>query len=291
MQIFKQIAPLKAFLKGLKCQGKSVGLVPTMGALHAGHVSLIKASKRENDLTLSSIFVNPIQFNNQNDLLKYPRSIEKDMGMLESVGCDILFNPDDGEMYPQKATLTMDFGTLDKSMEGKFRPGHFSGVALVVAKLFNIVEPDNAYFGQKDWQQYAVIQKLIRELNFQIRLHSVPTLREPDGLALSSRNQRLNPKQREHANVFHKALLHARTQLEQDRPFSHVKGDIKSIVEVYPDVRLEYIELVDSENLNPLENVSQSKHPILCIAGYIGEIRLIDNMFVKRGPADGHQNL
>jgi pantoate--beta-alanine ligase len=281
MQIFKQIAPLKAFLKGLKCKGKTIGLVPTMGALHAGHVSLIKASKLENDITLSSIFVNPIQFNNQNDLLKYPRSIEKDIEMLQTVGCDILFNPDDGEMYPQKASLTMDFGALDKSMEGKFRPGHFSGVALIVAKLFNIVEPDNAYFGQKDWQQYAIIQKLIQELNFQIRLHSVPTLREEDGLALSSRNQRLNTRQREHANVFYKSLLHARAQLRNGRPISDIKAEIQSMVDGKPDVRLEYLELVDSENLNPLENVSQSKHPILCIAGYIGEVRLIDNMFVE----------
>lgn len=280
MQIFKQITPLKAFLKGLKCSGKSVGLVPTMGALHAGHVSLIKASKLDNDITLSSIFVNPIQFNNQNDLLKYPRSIEKDIPMLETAGCDVLFSPDDGEMYPQKATLKIDLGPLDQSMEGKFRPGHFSGVAVVVAKLFNIVEPDNAYFGQKDWQQYAVIQKLIQELNFQIKLHSIPTLREPDGLALSSRNLRLTAKQREHANIFYQGLVRASTQLKEGRPFSDIKVHIKSMVEDYPDVKLEYMELVDSENLSPLENVSLSKQPILCIAGYIGEIRLIDNMFV-----------
>jgi pantoate--beta-alanine ligase len=280
MQIFKQITPLKAFLKGSKCNGKSIGLVPTMGALHLGHISLINASKQENHITVSSIFVNPVQFNNQNDLLKYPRTIEKDTSLLESAGCDVLFNPEEAEMYPEKATLKMNFGALDTSMEGKFRPDHFSGVALVVAKLFNIVEPDNAYFGQKDWQQFAIIHKLIRELNFGVRLHSIPTLREPDGLALSSRNLRLSIHQRPHANVFYEGLLHAKSRLKEGKPFSDIKAQIKSMVEYYPDVKLEYVELVDSENLNSLNNVGQSKNPILCIAGYIGEIRLIDNMLV-----------
>lgn len=281
MQIFKQIAPLKAFLKGLKGAGKSVGLVPTMGALHEGHLSLIKASRRENDVTVSSIFVNPIQFNNQNDLLKYPRSIEKDIELLEAAGCDALFNPDDREMYPEKSTLSMDFGSLDKSMEGKFRPGHFSGVALVVSKLFNIVGPDDAYFGQKDWQQFAIIRKLTEELNFQVRLHSVPTLREPDGLALSSRNLRLDARQRQRAIVFYQGLLKARKALKEGKNLGEIKAEITTTVEAYPDVKLEYLELVDSQNLNALHNVGQSEHPIVCIAGYVGDIRLIDNLFVE----------
>ena len=162
MEIFKQIAPLKAFLRDFKRAGKSVGLVPTMGALHAGHVSLFRTARAENQVTVGSIFVNPIQFTNQNDLLKYPRTLEKDTELLQTVGCDVLFVPDNQEMYPERTTISIDFGGLDKVMEGEFRPGHFSGVALVVSKLFNIVQPDQAYFGQKDWQQFAIIRKLTR---------------------------------------------------------------------------------------------------------------------------------
>ena len=280
MQIFKQIAPLKAFLKESKYRGKSIGLIPTMGALHAGHISLFKASKAQNDLTVGSIFVNPIQFNNANDLSKYPRTLEKDIQLLETVGCDVLFNPEAAEMYPQQATVTLDFGSLDKVMEGKFRPGHFSGVALVVSKLFNIVQPDRAYFGQKDWQQFAIIRKLIEELNFDITLHSVATLRESDGLALSSRNLRLDSEQRRKANVFYEALLQAKTDLKAGEPLTRVKAKVRDVIEKPADVKLEYFELADSKNLNLLENVEQSGKPIMCIAGYVGDIRLIDNMFL-----------
>lgn len=280
MQIFKQIAPLKAFLKDLKCQSKSVGLVPTMGALHSGHISLFKACQSENDVTVGTIFVNPIQFNNPNDLLKYPRSFEKDVDLLESVGCDILFAPEAAEMYPEKTTLALEFGMLDKVMEGHFRPGHFSGVGLVVSKLFNIVQPDHAYFGQKDWQQFAIIRKLTDELNFDIVLHSVPTLREEDGLALSSRNFRLTPDQRKKANVFYRGLLAAKTAFKQGQTLAAVKKAVRDTVEVFPDVSLEYFELADSQNLNALQNVEQSDRPIMCIAGYVGDIRLIDNMFL-----------
>ncbi|HET9487182.1 MAG TPA: pantoate--beta-alanine ligase [Chryseosolibacter sp.] len=280
MEIFKQIAPLKAFLSDLKCHGKSVGLVPTMGALHDGHISLIKASKAENHITVSSIFVNPIQFNNQHDLVKYPRNIEKDTELLKSVGCDVLFNPENTEMYPKTSVLKLDFGNLDKVMEGQFRQGHFSGVALVVSKLFNIVQPDYAYFGQKDWQQFAIIEKLTEELNFNIGLRSVPTLRESDGLALSSRNERLNAGERALATVFYKGLLQAKTALRAGKSIREVKPQIRAFVEQYPGARLEYFEVADSKNLNLLENVEQSAKPIMCIAGYVGEIRLIDNMFI-----------
>ena len=281
MEIFKQIASLKTFLNDFKCQGKSIGLVPTMGALHPGHVSLIRASQSQNQVTVSTIYVNPTQFNNQNDLLNYPRSIEKDTELLKSAGCDVLFNPENKEIYPEKSVLALDFGHLDKIMEGKFRPGHFSGVGLVVSKLFNIVEPDHAYFGQKDWQQFAVIQKLVDEFNFNITLHSVATLRETDGLALSSRNLRLNPEQREKAIVFYKGLLQARAALKEGKKIDEVKTKVKAIIEQYSDVRLEYFELADSKNLNLLDDVDASEHPIMCIAGYVGEVRLIDNMFVE----------
>jgi len=280
MEIFSQIAPLKAFLKDLKCEGKSVGLVPTMGALHDGHLTLFKASASQNDITVGSIFVNPIQFNNPNDLLKYPRTIEKDTKLLETVGCNVLFHPPMGEMYPEESTVKIDFGRLDKTMEGKYRPGHFSGVALVVSKLFNIIQPDQAYFGQKDWQQFAIIQKLVEELNFKINLHSITTLREADGLALSSRNQRLTPEQRKIANVFYRGLLEAKTGFREGLPLDHVRNKVRQTVEGYPGAKLEYFELADSKNLNLLEYVEQSRRPIMCIAGYIEEVRLIDNMFL-----------
>ena len=280
MEIFKQIAPLKAFLRDFKRAGKSVGLVPTMGALHAGHVSLFRTARAENQVTAGSIFVNPIQFTNQNDLLKYPRTLEKDTELLQTVGCDVLFVPDNQEMYPERTTISIDFGGLDKVMEGEFRPGHFSGVALVVSKLFNIVQPDQAYFGQKDWQQFAIIRKLTEELNFNINLHSVATLREADGLALSSRNLRLTPEERKKANIFYKALLEARNALNEGTSLTRVKNRVREMVEANPGVILEYFELADSKNLNLLENVEQSRQPIMCIAGYIGEIRLIDNMFL-----------
>lgn len=281
MEIFKQIAPLKAFLKDLKCQGKSIGLVPTMGALHSGHVALIEASQSLNQITVSSIFVNPTQFNNRNDLLKYPRNIEKDTEILKSAGCDVLFNPESHEMYPEKSFLGLDFGHLDKIMEGQYRPGHFSGVGLVVSKLFNIVQPDHAYFGQKDWQQFAIIQKLVEDLSFNITLHNVATLRDVDGLALSSRNQRLNVEQREKATVFYKSLIVAKAALESGKNLKGVKAEAKTAIERYPDVKLEYFELADSKNLNLLDNVDASEQPILCIAGYVGEVRLIDNVFIS----------
>ena len=280
MEIFKQIAPLKAFLKDLKCQGKSVGLVPTMGALHDGHLSLFRACQAENQLTVGSIFVNPIQFNNPSDLVNYPRTLARDTELLRAVGCDVLFNPENSEMYPEKNSVTLDFGHLGRVMEGEYRPGHFSGVAIVVSKLFNIVAPDHAYFGQKDWQQFTVIKKLTEEMNFNIRLHSVSTFRDTDGLAMSSRNLRLAPAERAKANVFYRGLLHAQDGLRQGHPLAEVKAGVQELINSVPGVRLEYLELADSENLNLLDRVDQSAKPILCIAGYVGEVRLIDNMFI-----------
>jgi pantoate--beta-alanine ligase len=281
MEIFKQIAPLKAYLQDIRLQQQSIGLVPTMGALHQGHLSLIGASKHDNNITISTIFVNPTQFNNPNDLLKYPRTLDKDTKMLEEVRCDILFSPDPQEVYPEKSLLSFDFGQLDKVMEGKFRAGHFSGVALIVSKFLNIIQPDNAYFGQKDWQQFAIISQLVKDLNFNVKIHSVPTLRESDGLALSSRNLRLNKSERLKATVFYKSLLQAKQDLLKGEDINKVKRAVQLSVEAEQEVKLEYFELADSKNLNVLENVSASEKPIMCIAGYVGEVRLIDNMFLN----------
>ncbi len=281
MEIFKQIAPLKAFLKEIRKSEKTIGLVPTMGALHDGHLALINASKAQNQVTVATIYINPTQFNNPADLAKYPRSLDEDVAKLEKVGCDAVFIPDNSEMYESATSLKFDFGLLGEVMEGKYRPGHFSGVALVVSKLFNIIQPDNAYFGQKDWQQFAIIQLIARELKFDLALHSVATYREPDGLAMSSRNLRLNPQQRKHANVFYNALLQAKKNLQDGKKVSEVKHIVSEIVGEATDVKLEYFEVADSINLNVLEFVNGTEKPILCIAGYVGDIRLIDNMFLK----------
>lgn len=282
MEIFKQIDPLRAFLKTHRAAGKSIGLVPTMGALHAGHLSLINVCKAQNGITVATIYVNPTQFNNLSDLEKYPRTLESDVHLLESVGCEVLFCPDNAEMYPEKSVVTVDFGSLDKVMEGKFRPGHFSGVALVVSKLFNIIQPDHAYFGQKDFQQFAVIQKLVDELKFDLTLHRVPTSREPDGLAMSSRNLRLNSAQREHAIVFYQALTEANHHLRAGMRMKDVQALVKKKVENHPEIKLEYLELADSKNLNLLESVESENQPVLCIAGFIGDVRLIDNLLLDQ---------
>lgn len=280
MEIFKQIDPLKAFLKDQRLLGKSIGLVPTMGALHPGHMALIKASKQQNSLTVSSIYINPTQFNNPADLEKYPRTLDKDITLLNDAGCDVLFAPDNKEMYSQKPFLKFDFTHLDKIMEGKFRPGHFSGVALVVSKFFHIVQPDHAYFGQKDFQQFVIIRQLVNDLQFNLELHCIPTLRENDGLAMSSRNLRLSSEQRKLATIFYKALIEAKQKIIANTPVSEVKEFVAKLINAQPHSQLEYFELADSSNLNLLNNVSDGNRPIMCIAGYIGEIRLIDNMYL-----------
>lgn len=281
MEIFKQIAPLKSFIEGIKSQGKSIGLVPTMGALHSGHLSLVEASKRRNPVTIATIYVNPTQFNNPDDLKKYPKTLESDLNLLRNAGCDAVFCPDDIEMYGTSSIIKVDFGPMDKVMEGKFRPGHFSGVAIVVGKLFNIINPDCSYFGQKDWQQFAIIRQLVLEFKFNLALYSVPIVREPDGLAMSSRNLRLTPTQRANANVFYKGLNWARAALKQKADLDFVKRSVREMVEKTPEMQLEYIELADRNSLNILEG-NNDKEGILCIAGYAGEVRLIDNMFLDQ---------
>jgi pantoate--beta-alanine ligase len=280
MQVFNEIAPLQAFIKAKKHEGKSIGLVPTMGALHTGHLSIIEASKVENDITICSIYVNPAQFNNAADLQKYPRTIDKDTKSLQKVECDILFCPSNHEMYGNDSLLKFEFGHLDKVMEGRFRPGHFSGVALVVSKLFNIVEPDRAYFGQKDWQQFVIIRQLVEELKFNLDLRVVPIFREADGLAMSSRNQRLGPAERQKAVVFYRALEAAKTSLLSGSSFDEVSTMVRKIVESSDLVTLEYFEIAESKNLNLLDNVKAADRAIMCIAGFVGEVRLIDNMFL-----------
>jgi pantoate--beta-alanine ligase len=280
MHIFKEIEPLKVFLKQKKAVQQTIGLVPTMGALHAGHLSLITASKSQNHVTVCSLYVNPTQFNNASDLEKYPRTLPQDIALLEKAGCEVLFSPADHEMYGQPGQLKFDFGQLDKILEGQFRPGHFSGVALVVSKLFHIVQPDNAYFGKKDFQQLRIVSLLAEELKFGIRLHGVATLREPDGLAMSSRNARLNAADRQKATIFFSSLRMAKEALKANIALTEVRKRVHQAFESAPGTRLEYFEAADHENLTLFENVKEPSRTVLLIAGFVGEVRLIDNMMI-----------
>lgn len=281
MDIFKEIKPLKAFLESAKRDSDSVGFVPTMGALHQGHLSLIQASKRENAKTICSIYVNPTQFNNPDDLAKYPKTLDKDIALLTKAGCDVLFCPENNEMYSTKPGLNFDFGSLEKVLEGKFRPGHFSGVALVISKLFHIVSPNKAYFGQKDFQQFKIIEKLVEELKFDVALRCMPIEREPDGLAMSSRNSRLTPEQRKKAITLHECLQLAHNLIKEGESITSIHERVRSRFSQIDDVKLEYFELADTSNLMSLKNVAdKSNKAILLIAGYVGEVRLIDNLLI-----------
>jgi pantoate--beta-alanine ligase len=280
MQIFKEIEPLRAFLVEKRKAGQSIGFVPTMGALHAGHLSLLATSRDQNPLTVCSIFVNPTQFNNVQDFENYPRTLKKDVAMLEKAGCDVLFCPDELAMRSRSGYLHFNFGHLETVMEGKFRPGHFNGVAQVVSKLFHIVDPDHAYFGQKDWQQFVIIRTLVDEIKFNVKLHSVETVRENNGLAMSSRNLRLSEAQRKQAVLLPATLAEARMKLNTGDSIASVKKFVEETFESNAAITLEYVEVVNSENLLPLDSVEEADRPILCIAAFVGEVRLIDNLFL-----------
>lgn len=280
MEIFKEIEPLRAYLRDHKEAGESIGLVPTMGALHPGHLSLIEASKKETQTTVCSIFINPTQFNNPADLANYPRSMTSDLATLDAAGCHVVFSPSTEEMYSDPKAIHFDFGNLDKKLEGEFRPGHFSGVALAVSKLFNIVRPHIAFFGQKDFQQFKIISKLNEELKFDIALRCIPIFREADGLAMSSRNLRLDADQRQRAVVLYESLLFAKEMIARGKTFDSIINDVRELFK-HAGAKLEYLAWTDTENLNPVKSVNQADHSILLIAGYVGDVRLIDNMTIS----------
>ncbi|MBE0651506.1 MAG: pantoate--beta-alanine ligase [Bacteroidales bacterium] len=277
MRIFPLIKDLRAFLDEQKAGGKRVGFVPTMGALHEGHLSLMRQAKAENDLLVVSIFVNPIQFNNPEDLKKYPRDVEGDKKLLESVGCDALFLPSEDEMYPEPVTKVYDFGDLANVMEGVFRPGHFNGVAVVVHKLFDIVQPDRAYFGEKDFQQLAIIKKMVQMENIPVEIIPCPIMRESDGLAMSSRNVRLTPEQRKNAPFIYQTLREAQRRRKHlcAKPLQQM---VINLFDANKNFRLEYFEIVDDQNLQPIQNWNEHVGTVACVAAWMGEVRLIDNI-------------
>lgn len=281
MEIFYEIEPLKKRLAALRRQGKKIGFVATMGALHKGHASLVEISNRENDITAVSVFVNPTQFNNKEDLEKYPRTLDADVKLLEEYEADILFAPSVDEMYPEEDTRQFEIGPVAEVMEGKFRPGHFNGVCQVVSKLFNIMEPDHAYFGQKDYQQIAVLKAMVNKYMPEMKgkIVSCPIKRADDGLALSSRNQHLSEEQRASALIISKTLFGAKEMSDKGATQKEITDYIKKQIASDANLCLEYVEIADKDTLQPIPG-DKPANAVICITVYDGKTRLIDNILL-----------
>jgi len=278
IQCFSSVEEMHQVISNLKAQGKRIGFVPTMGALHEGHESLVIKAKSENDVVVCSIFVNPTQFNDPKDLEKYPRMPEKDVKRLEEVGCDIAFIPGVSDIYPHgNKMLDIHFGKMEETMEGAFRPGHFAGVATVVDRLFNIVQPTSAYFGEKDFQQLAIIRRMTQMMGHTINIVGCPTLREDDGLAMSSRNLLLTDEQRKAAPLIYKALKQAEAFIPHHTPEAVIEL-VKRYVEQSMFLRVQYFQLVDPETLEDITSWEGKKTVQGCIAVLTEGPRLIDNV-------------
>ena len=280
MKVIHTIEDLQAGLSVLKAQGKKVGLVPTMGALHAGHASLVKRSVNENDVTVVSVFVNPTQFNDKNDLVKYPRTLEADCKVLEDCGATLVFAPSVEEMDPEPDTRQFGYAPLDTVMEGAFRPGHFNGVCQIVSKLFDAVKPHRAYFGEKDFQQLAIIREMVRQMKFDLEIVGCPSVREEDGLALSSRNARLSSDERENALNISRTLFKSRT-FAATHSVSETQKMVEDAIAAAPGLRLEYFEIVDGNTLQKIGDWNETSYAVGCITVFCGEVRLIDNIKYK----------
>lgn len=276
MRIFNTILETQQFIKSQS--GSQIGFVPTMGALHSGHIELVKRSVKENDFTVCSVFVNPTQFNNPEDLKKYPRTLEEDCKMLEDAGCDLVFAPSAEEMYPALPKMKLDFGDLETKLEGEFRPGHFNGVGIVVSKLFHIVKPTKAYFGQKDLQQCAVVNRMVKDLSFDLELIICDTVREESGLAMSSRNRRLSENGRAQAAFLYQSLKMGEKLLREGLPVSEVKKKISKEFSEKSYFTPEYYEIVDFETLNSIDSYEPHKKTAIVLAVFLEEVRLIDNL-------------
>lgn len=272
------VIELQNELKQFHKENSSVGFVPTMGALHEGHISLIKRSVKENTATVCSIFVNPTQFNNSDDLAKYPRTEYSDIKMLEENKCSIVFIPSVKEIYPDKKMLDIDFGLLETCMEGIYRPGHFKGVATVVKKLFDIVQPDTAYFGEKDFQQLAIIRNMVQQLKIKIKIEGCPTVREHDGLAMSSRNIHLTSEERMLAPVIYHSLRSAKEEFRKKIPINEIKNHVGEKIEKSNVFKLQYFEVVNAETLQAVNDNKKNIPVQACIAVLALQTRLIDNI-------------
>lgn len=277
MKLIQTVKELRSELDGLRKAGKTIGLVPTMGALHAGHASLVRRAVAENDVVVVSDFVNPTQFNDKNDLLKYPRTLEADCALLEACGVAFVFAPSVEEMYPEPDTRQFSYAPLDTVMEGKYRPGHFNGVCQVVSKLFLIVEPTRAYFGEKDFQQLAIIREMVRRYPFPIEIVGCPIVREADGLALSSRNTRLSAEQRMQAVQISQTLF-ASVDYSKTHSAGETRAYVESRIARAEGLRLEYFEIVDGNTLQTVNEWDESTYIVGCITVFCGDVRLIDNI-------------
>jgi len=288
MELARTIAEVRAWRRRMKRPETVLGFVPTMGALHAGHGALIDRARAECDLVAVSIFVNPIQFNRADDYQRYPRDLEADLKFCEGRGVDLVFAPSEEEMYPQPLDTYVEVHRLTDHLCGAYRPGHFRGVTTVVTKLFHIVEPDRAYFGEKDAQQLAVIRRMVRDLNFPVEVVPVPTVREPDGLAMSSRNQYLNASQRVAAAVLFRGLQAALAAAAQgERRSSELVARARQVIQAEPAVQVEYLEVVDAEEMQPVDYVDRPVR--IAVAAWVGPARLIDNVLFDPGVGSASQ--
>lgn len=278
MKVVTKRDELLQLVEGFKKDKKTVGLVPTMGALHKGHASLVKQAKADSDVCVVSIFVNPNQFNNKEDLEKYPRDVNKDALLLEKEGVDIIFAPTIEEVYPEPDTRQFDFGQLDKVMEGKFRPGHFNGVAQVVSRLFDMVKPDKAYFGEKDFQQLAIIRDMVKQLAMPVQIMPMPIVREASGLALSSRNERLSEAQKEVATNIYKTLLRSKTEWKNTLSVKETVDRVIEEINAIEGLEVEYFQIVDGDSLQDINSWSDSQYVVGCVTVFCGDVRLIDNI-------------
>jgi pantoate--beta-alanine ligase len=280
MKTIKGIKRLKTALKDARAQGKSVGFVPTMGYLHEGHLSLVKASLKKTDCTVVSVFVNPTQFGPKEDFKKYPRDLERDSQLLENLGVDFLFCPDPVEMYPADFKTYVEVEELQDVWEGRSRPGHFRGVSTVVLKLFNIVQPDVAFFGQKDAQQAILLKKMVDDLNLSVRIEVLPTVREEDGLALSSRNVYLTPEQRKAATCLSRSLDEATQMIRSgERRSALIMDQMREVIEGEDLAKLDYIAVVDMDSLEAVNEIKRGV--LIALAVFFGNIRLIDNIMIS----------
>lgn len=277
MDLINTVKDVQERIASLRQEGKTIGFVPTMGALHQGHLSLVKQCISDNDICIVSIFVNPTQFNNKEDLEKYPRNLDKDCLYLKEAGVNIVFAPLVEEIYPEPDTRQFDFGQIDKVMEGEHRPGHFNGVAQVVSRLFDIIKPDKAYFGEKDFQQLAIIREMVKQLRLNVEIVPMPIVRETSGLALSSRNERLTQQQKKEAVRISEVLLG-----ERENWSKHSVDELKKIVidniNAVESLNVEYFDIVDGYSMQPIHNWSDTEYAVGCIAVFCGEVRLIDNV-------------
>jgi len=281
MRIFSASDSIIKYLNEQRDSRKRSGFIPTMGALHEGHFSLIRQAIEENDHVVVSIFVNPLQFNNSEDLKNYPRDIEKDISLLEQLKVDVVFTPDEKTFYEEKPLVAIDFGKMGKVLEGRFRKNHFEGVGIVVSKLLHIIQPNSAYFGLKDLQQFLLIKRMCKDLGFQVNVKGVATVREKSGLAMSSRNQRLSNKGRAVAATIYSGLKQIESSIYAGDQIESIITEAQKFYNNVGGLEVEYLEIINPQNLQPIQSISNQSELAICFAGYVESVRLIDNLYLR----------